>query len=308
MQNRTLDHSFQIRAIQDPIGASPTAQDPINAAPKENTSSGEGKLAEELEVDFIVEERHAKAKPFRVRWKGYTSDDDTWQTSESLQDCAALDRWFAKKPDCILEQRKSKTSKYSFLVSWKGYGPESNSWELIEVLSGSTALDKWLNNRQGVAARCEYEVGRDLAIKRNKVSVAMPQACKLDTSLLPQAVIESLDFVSLRVVPPTTAPPKVGGAEGNPTSNVGQPVSMVRPRRGIGCTDSLFGLGDALAPLGEGDCVRALFKHNGGGLRRRCPGTITKVHDDGTYDILYDDAQRECKKPRKYIEKKPNPK
>lgn len=81
------------------------------------------------------------------------------------------------------------------------------------------------------------------------------------------------------------------------------PPSLPRARRGAASADSLFGLDDELAPLSEGDYIRALFNHEEAGLKRRCSGTITKAHADGTYDISYNGEQKECKKPRKFIEK-----
>jgi hypothetical protein len=52
---------------------------------------------EEFEVDKIVDQRvvhkHSKTKPisveYKVRWKGYTEEDDTWEPEENLAHCQA---------------------------------------------------------------------------------------------------------------------------------------------------------------------------------------------------------------------------
>ena len=110
VKSRTGDHSSRIRAVQDPTNeqwsASNNSQQPASA---NNNDKGE------LEVDSIVAEKQGN-KPFLVRWKGYTASDDTWQTRESLKDCAALDRWLAKKPESILDERKTASAKKPFLV------------------------------------------------------------------------------------------------------------------------------------------------------------------------------------------------
>ena len=167
VKNRTGDHSFRIRAVQDPTSepwaANNNGQQPTSAS---NNDKGE------LEVDPIVAEKQGN-KPFLVRWKGYTASDDTWQTRESLKDCAALDCWLAKKPESILDERKTASAKKPFLVRWEGCGPESDTWESREVLSGSAALDNWLIP---ASAQSEYEADRAKTVGRNQVSVCMPSA------------------------------------------------------------------------------------------------------------------------------------
>ena len=52
------------------------------------------------------------------------------------------------------------------------------------------------------------------------------------------------------------------------------------------------------ATLSEGEVVDV--RHGGG--KKLFPGKIAKVHDDGSYDIAYDDGDKESKVARKLIE------
>lgn len=51
-----------------------------------------------------------------------------------------------------------------------------------------------------------------------------------------------------------------------------------------------------------GDRVKAVFKARAG-LTSRYAGQITSANDDGTFDILYDDADKEAGVERRYITK-----
>ncbi|KAK9505926.1 hypothetical protein O3M35_009884 [Rhynocoris fuscipes] len=53
-------------------------------------SKGGHQSSEEYEVDFIVEDRKVKGKTqYRVRWKGFSSAEDTWEDEDNL-DCDEL--------------------------------------------------------------------------------------------------------------------------------------------------------------------------------------------------------------------------
>ena len=51
----------------------------------------------EFEVDRIVNERwnqRRKRREFLIRWKGYTSDEDSWEPLENLEGCQdILNEW-----------------------------------------------------------------------------------------------------------------------------------------------------------------------------------------------------------------------
>lgn len=49
------------------------------------------KSSEEYEVEKIVEEKRKKGKTFyRVRWKGYGAEDDTWKSARDLRNAPEL--------------------------------------------------------------------------------------------------------------------------------------------------------------------------------------------------------------------------
>lgn len=83
-----------------------------------------------------------------------------------------------------------------------------------------------------------------------------------------------------------------------------------RTRRGNAA--SLVSLDDQLSTLANGDQVRAVYKHDEAGLKKRCRGVVRKAHSDNTYDIEYapnvdGEVEVEFKKPRRWIEKMSKP-
>lgn len=58
-------------------------------------SDGGEESEEEYEIECIIDERQTGDGQieYRVRWLGYTPDDDTWECAEDLADCEALSVW-----------------------------------------------------------------------------------------------------------------------------------------------------------------------------------------------------------------------
>ena len=55
---------------------------------------------QEHEIDHIVEAcRRGKGWQFLVRWYGYSVEDDEWLPARDLEDCEALDKWYAAGGD-----------------------------------------------------------------------------------------------------------------------------------------------------------------------------------------------------------------
>ncbi|RXW12905.1 hypothetical protein EST38_g12947 [Candolleomyces aberdarensis] len=49
----------------------------------------------EYHVDEIVDAQYDKKGKlwYKIRWMGFSEEEETWEPNESLRDCAALDRW-----------------------------------------------------------------------------------------------------------------------------------------------------------------------------------------------------------------------
>mmetsp|Transcript_49331 Transcript_49331/g.124040 ORF Transcript_49331/g.124040 Transcript_49331/m.124040 type:complete len:112 (-) Transcript_49331:645-980(-) len=60
----------------------------------------------EYQVEAIVDHRGSPRNKsqlkFRVRWKGYEPDEDTWEPYASVKDCEALDVYAAEHPELRL--------------------------------------------------------------------------------------------------------------------------------------------------------------------------------------------------------------
>ena len=65
---------------------------------------------DEYFIDKIVDERRRAGQiQYRVRWQGEGPEGDKWLPASELEDCEALDLWFACKIPTTLK-RKKKTS------------------------------------------------------------------------------------------------------------------------------------------------------------------------------------------------------
>lgn len=99
------------------------------------------------DIEYTVEEildKRAKSKSpeYKVKWKGYSKEESTWEPAESL-DCFHLIKKFQTnfEVEKILDSRHScikrdiEWSQVEYLVKWKGIEEKFNTWEPFEVLS-----------------------------------------------------------------------------------------------------------------------------------------------------------------------------
>ena len=81
-----------------------------------------------------------------------------------------------------------------------------------------------------------------------------------------------------------------------------------RSRRNDASGINLVSLEGQSLPLALGNKVKAVYKHDQPGLKKRCRGVVQKIHSDNTFDIEYEPnfdgiVEVEVKKPRRFIQK-----
>lgn len=117
--------------------------------PKKGSASKPAKK-EEYEVEKIVEDeiRNGK-KHYRIRWKGWSAKDDTWEPKASLS-CPEIIKAYenSKNDDKEYEVEKIVGEKIEygvrhFLVKWKGWPEDSNTWESEKSVECYELIEKF---------------------------------------------------------------------------------------------------------------------------------------------------------------------
>ncbi|XP_039599925.1 M-phase phosphoprotein 8 isoform X2 [Polypterus senegalus] len=99
------------------------------AAGAERSDLGDSEQDEEddvFEVERIIDMKVEKGMiTYRVRWKGYASDDDTWEPEEHLEDCKEVLHAFQRK----MTETKTRTAKKESVLPTKNdiFDAESDS-------------------------------------------------------------------------------------------------------------------------------------------------------------------------------------
>lgn len=104
-----------VMSVPDSTGGSPEAEGGLGAAGEEKDPVTKGTEAigdseedgeDVFEVEKILDMKCEGGKNlYKVRWKGYTSDDDTWEPEIHLEDCKEVLLEFRKK----VAENKAKT-------------------------------------------------------------------------------------------------------------------------------------------------------------------------------------------------------
>ena len=85
---------------------------PVSATVEQENGATEEE--EEYEVEKVVDKRIHKGKvEYLLKWKGYTSDDNTWETEDSL-DCEELLQEYEsrlEKPSIEIKKEKKEKRK-----------------------------------------------------------------------------------------------------------------------------------------------------------------------------------------------------
>lgn len=160
----------------------------------------------EYEVESIVDKKKTKnGVKYLIRWKGWDSSSDTWETEDNLN-CPELIKAFNKKSSKktakkrkydssddddsdyesgrskshyevakICNSRVNKDGKWEFYVLWKGYGPEDCNWEPEANLNCDALINEFFGkNKIPKAVRNELE-------KEEKKIAATPKPRKAPT-------------------------------------------------------------------------------------------------------------------------------
>lgn len=97
--------------------------DGIIAEKRPPTADGENGATEEeeYEVEKVVDKRIHKGKvEYLLKWKGYSSDENTWEPEDSL-DCPELleeyerNRALGKQPVEVKKEKKEKRKEHRFV-------------------------------------------------------------------------------------------------------------------------------------------------------------------------------------------------
>lgn len=157
---------------QDPLATG--EQQNGNAKPKENKKKkgrkgfvlkigGKGKNKKtaqspgpaengEYEVEAIVDHKKQKGRTmYRIRWKGWSSKDDTWLAANDLS-CKDLLRKYRKKMERenkdvytvqkIIDHRRLHGTVY-YRVRWEGYSARDDTWQAKDSLNCNELLKEY---------------------------------------------------------------------------------------------------------------------------------------------------------------------
>lgn len=127
------------------------------------------------DVEKIIDHRRLKGTIFyRIRWKNYSSKDDTWQSKESLNCNDLLKEYHDDLNKTILEREEAKLvakteakngeyeveaildsklikGKTKYLIRWKGWDESDDTWEPEETLNCPELIKKFKKNKKAPA-------------------------------------------------------------------------------------------------------------------------------------------------------------
>lgn len=124
--------------------------------PKNSGAKGKGgKSTEEYEVQKIIDdEMRGSKKYYRIRWKGWSAKDDTWEPKSSLS-CPDIIKAYEnskeeeeeeEEQDYEVEKIVGEKIEYGvryFLVKWKGWSEKDNTWEKEDGVDCYELIEKF---------------------------------------------------------------------------------------------------------------------------------------------------------------------
>lgn len=117
---------------------------------KAKADAGKSAKKQEFEVQKIIDDEIRSGKKYyRIRWKGWSAKDDTWEPKSSLS-CPEIIKAYesSKEDDKEFEVEKIVGEKIEygvryFLVKWKGWPEDDNSWETEKSVDCYDLIDKF---------------------------------------------------------------------------------------------------------------------------------------------------------------------
>lgn len=102
------------------------------------------------EVEKIIDdEMRGGKKYFRIRWKGWSAKDDTWEPKSSLSCPDIIKKYENSKTDNeeyevekIVGEKIEYGARY-FLVKWKGWPESDNTWEIEKSVDCYEMIEKF---------------------------------------------------------------------------------------------------------------------------------------------------------------------
>lgn len=117
---------------------------------KDEATKGGSAKKKEFEVQKIVDDEIRAGKKFyRIRWKGWSAKDDTWEPKTSLSCPEIIKAYESSKDDNqeyevekIVGEKIEYGSRF-FLVKWKGWPESDNSWEAEKSVDCYELIEKF---------------------------------------------------------------------------------------------------------------------------------------------------------------------
>jgi len=98
-------------------------------------------------IEDILDSKEIKGKKFyKVKWKGWSVDDCTWEPKENLESCPDLIADFEETSGWEVERivgKKVFKDRTLYLVKWKGYPKDQNTWEPVTNLNCPELIKKF---------------------------------------------------------------------------------------------------------------------------------------------------------------------
>lgn len=149
--------SFVEDEAEDEYEAKKKVDQKKNKKGKGKKAKGGKKAApKDYEVEKVIDERMFNGKKqYRIRWKGFTAKDDTWEP-KSMLNCPELIKAYEKKRKEEVEADfevqeiigdKTERGKKFYLVKWKGFSEDESTWEPEASLSCPDLVKKYNNSK-----------------------------------------------------------------------------------------------------------------------------------------------------------------